>query len=126
MSTTDRSKTLEFTAITVGALAVAASAYFIFMTDGDAFRMTNWVISLAFVVFVAYNFVNVRNLKGAIEELVGKNETLQSELGQTQSSLTQAKGDVEMLKTDLLAAQRSIEEKDLKIKVLEERSTAED
>ena len=122
MSTTDRSKTLEFAAITVGALAVAASAYFIFMTDGDAFRMTNWVISLAFVVFVAYNFVNVRNLKGAIEELVGKNETLQSELGQTQSSLTQAKGDVEMLKTDLLAAQRSIEEKDLKIKSLEEKS----
>ena len=122
MSTTDRSKTLEFAAITVGALAVAASAYFIFMTDGDAFRMTNWVISLAFVVFVAYNFVNVRNLKGAIEELVGKNETLQSELGQTQSSLTQAQGDVEMLKTDLLAAQRSIEEKDLKIKSLEEKS----
>ncbi|CAI8436989.1 MAG: Uncharacterised protein [Cryomorphaceae bacterium] len=126
MSTTDRSKTLEFAAITVGALAVAASAYFIFMTDGDAFRLTNWVISLAFVVFVAYNFVNVRNLKGAIEELVGKNETLQSELGQTQSSLTQAQGDVEMLKTDLLAAQRSIEEKDLKIKVLEEKSSTED
>ncbi|MGB1183919.1 MAG: hypothetical protein ACPG4S_02065 [Schleiferiaceae bacterium] len=125
MSTTDRSKTLEFAAITVGALAVAASAYFIFMTDGDAFRLTNWVISLAFVVFVAYNFVNVRNLKGAIEELVGKNETLQSELGQTQSSLTQAQGDVEMLKTDLLAAQRSIEEKDLKIKVLEEKSSTE-
>jgi|SaaInl0LU_22_DNA_1037365.scaffolds.fasta_scaffold00927_9 uncharacterized ion transporter superfamily protein YfcC len=126
MSTTDRSKTLEFAAITVGALAVAASAYFIFMTDGDAFRLTNWVISLAFVVFVAYNFVNVRNLKGAIEELVGKNETLQSELGQTQSSLSQAQGDVEMLKTDLLAAQRSIEEKDLKIKVLEEKSSTED
>lgn len=126
MSTTDRSKTLEFAAITVGALAVAASAYFIFMTDGDAFRLTNWVISLAFVVFVAYNFVNVRNLKGAIEELVGKNETLQSELGQTQSSLTQAQGDVEMLKTDLLAAQRSIEEKDVKIKALEEKSSTED
>jgi uncharacterized ion transporter superfamily protein YfcC len=126
MSTTDRSKTLEFAAITVGALAVAASAYFIFMTDGDAFRVTNWVISLAFVVFVAYNFVNVRNLKGAIEELVGKNETLQSELGQTQSSLSQAQGDVEMLKTDLLAAQRSREEKDLKIKVLEEKSSTED
>ena len=126
MSTTDRSKTLEFAAITVGALAVAASAYFIFMTDGDAFRMTNWVISLAFVVFVAYNFVNVRNLKGAIEELVGKNEILQSELGQTQSSLSQAQGDVEMLKTDLLAVQRSIEEKNLKIKVLEEKSTTED
>jgi len=126
MSTTDRSKTLEFAAITVGALAVAASAYFIFMTDGDAFRLTNWVISLAFVVFVAYNFVNVRNLKGAIEELVGKNETLQSKLGQTQSSLTQAQGDVEMLKTDLLAAQRSIEEKDVKIKALEEKSSTED
>ena len=126
MSTTDRSKTLEFAAITVGALAVAASVYFIFMTDGDAFRLTNWVISLAFVVFVAYNFVNVRNLKGAIEELVGKKETLQSKLGQTQSSLTQAQDDVEMLKTDLLAAQRSIEEKDVKIKALEEKSSTED
>ena len=126
MSTTDRSKTLEYAAITVGALAVAASAYFIFMTDGDAVRMTNWVISLAFVVFVAYNFVNVRNLKGAIDELTGKNDALRSELADTQSALNKAQGDVEILKTDLLSAQRSIDEKDQKIKVLEERAAQED
>src|SRR6056300_1030013 len=103
MTSTDRSKTLEYAAIVVGAVAVAASAYFIFMTDGDAFRMTNWVISLAFVVFVAYNFVNVRNLKGAISELSDKNDRLKSDLDETQVKLSQAQGDVETLKSDLLS-----------------------
>jgi uncharacterized protein YlxW (UPF0749 family) len=122
MSTTDRSKTLEFAAITVGALAVAASAYFIFMTDGDAFRLTNWVISLAFVVFVAYNFVNVRNLKGAIEELKSSNAALNKELASTNEALGKAQGDVTGLQKDLAKAHQLNEEKDLKIKSLEEKS----
>lgn len=121
MSTASRSKSLEYAAIAVGLLAIIASAYFIFMTDGDAFRMTNWVISLAFVVFVAYNFVNVRNLKGAISELAEKNDRLKDDLGATQAKLTQAQGDVETLKSDLLAAQKDIERKKQRIGDLESR-----
>ena len=51
MSTENRSKPLETAAIIIGVLAIAASAYFIFMTDGAAYRLTNWIISLAFLVF---------------------------------------------------------------------------
>jgi len=36
MSTENRSKPLETAAIIIGVLAIAASAYFIFMTDGAA------------------------------------------------------------------------------------------
>ena len=121
MSTASRSKSLEYAAIAVGLLAIIASAYFIFMTDGDAFRMTNWVISLAFGVFVAYNFVNVRNLKGAISELAEKNDRLKDDLGATQAKLTQAQGDVETLKSDLLSAQKDIERKKQRIGDLESR-----
>lgn len=121
MSLASRSKSLEYAAIAVGLLAIIASAYFIFMTDGDAFRMTNWVISLAFVVFVAYNFVNVRNLKGAISDLVEKNDRLKGDLDDTQAKLTQAQGDVETLKSDLLTAQKEIERKKQRISDLESR-----
>src|SRR6056300_619507 len=122
MTSTDRSKTLEYAAIVVGAVAVAASAYFIFMTEGDAFRMTNWVISLAFVVFVAYNFVNVRNLKGAIEALTEKNEVLRSELGETQTALSRAQSDMELVKSDLVEAQRSIQQKEQHINLLKQQA----
>jgi len=121
MSLASRSKSLEYAAIAVGLLAIIASAYFIFMTDGDAFRMTNWVISLAFVVFVAYNFVNVRNLKGAISELSDKNDRLKSDLDETQVKLSQAQGDVETLKSDLLSAQNEIDRKKERITDLESR-----
>jgi len=123
MTSTDRSKTLEYAAIVVGAVAVAASAYFIFMTEGDAFRMTNWVISLAFVVFVAYNFVNVRNLKGAIDELKTDNVVLNQELAKTKEFLGKAQRDVTSLQKDLAKAHNLNEEKDLKIKRLSEKST---
>lgn len=122
MSTKNPSRAFEYAAITIGALAVAASAYFIFMTDGDAYRMTNWVISFAFVVFVAYNFVNVRNLKGAIEELRSSNAALNKELASTNEALGKAQGDVTGLQKDLAKAHQLNEEKDLKIKSLEEKS----
>ena len=105
MSTANRSKPLETAAIIIGVLAIAASAYFIFMTEGSAYRLTNWIISLAFLVFVAYNFINVRSLKGEVGALSDRNTEVTQELQGTKQSLVEAQADLQTVKSDLISAE---------------------
>ena len=105
MSTANRSKPLETAAIIIGVLAIAASAYFIFMTEGSAYRLTNWIISLAFLVFVAYNFINVRSLKGEVGALSDRNAEVTQELKGTKQSLVEAQADLQTVKADLISAE---------------------
>ena len=105
MSTANRSKQLETAAIVIGVLAIAASAYFIFMTEGSAYRLTNYIISLAFLVFVAYNFINLRSLKGEVGELSDRNAEVTQELQGTKQSLVEAQADLQTVKTDLISAE---------------------
>jgi septal ring factor EnvC (AmiA/AmiB activator) len=98
-------KPLETAAIIIGVLAIAASAYFIFMTEGSAYRLTNWIISLAFLVFVAYNFINVRSLKGEVGELSDRNAEVTQELQGTKQSLVEAQADLQTVKSDLISAE---------------------
>jgi septal ring factor EnvC (AmiA/AmiB activator) len=105
MSTANRSKQLETAAIVIGVLAIAASAYFIFMTEGSAYRLTNYIISLAFLVFVAYNFINVRSLKGEVGELSDRNAEVTQELQGTKQSLVEAQADLQTVKADLISAE---------------------
>ena len=105
MSTANRSKSLETVAIIIGVLAIAASAYFIFMTEGSAYRLTNWIISLAFLVFVAYNFINVRSLKGEVGALSDRNAEVTQELKGTKQLLVEAQADLQTVKADLISAE---------------------
>lgn len=105
MSTANRTKSLETVAIIIGVLAIAASAYFIFMTEGNAYRLTNWIISLAFLVFVAYNFINVRSLKGEVGALSDRNAEVTQELKGTKQSLIEAQADLQTVKADLISAE---------------------
>ena len=105
MSTANRSKQLETAAIVIGVLAIAASAYFIFMTEGSAYRLTNYIISLAFLVFVAYNFINLRSLKGEVGELSDRNAEVTQELQGTKQSLVEAQTDLQTVKADLISAE---------------------
>ena len=105
MSTANRSKQLETAAIVIGVLAIAASAYFIFMTEGSAYRLTNYIISLAFLVFVAYNFINLRSLKGEVGELSDRNAEVTQELQGTKQSLVEAQADLQTEKADLISAE---------------------
>ena len=98
-------KPLETAAIFIGVLAIAASAYFIFMTEGSAYRLTNWIISLAFLVFVAYNFINVRSLKGEVGALSDRNAEVTQELQGTKQSLVEAQADLQTVKSDLISAE---------------------
>jgi F0F1-type ATP synthase membrane subunit b/b' len=105
VSKANRSKPLETAAIIIGVLAIAASAYFIFMTEGSAYRLTNWIISLAFLVFVAYNFINVRSLKGEVGALSDRNAEVTQELQGTKQSLVEAQADLQTVKSDLISAE---------------------
>ena len=105
MSTANRSKQLETAAIVIGVLAIAASAYFIFMTEGSAYRLTNYIISLACLGFVAYNFINVRSLKGEVGELSDRNAEVTQELQGTKQSLVEAQADLQTVKADLISAE---------------------
>ena len=105
MSTANRSKPLETAAIIIGVLAIAASAYFIFMTEGSAYRLTHWIISLAFLVFVAYNVINVRSLKGEVGALSDRNAEVTQELQGTKQSLVEAQADLQTVKSDLISAE---------------------
>tara|TARA_B100000900_G_C20266223_1_gene588082 strand:+ start:201 stop:575 length:375 start_codon:yes stop_codon:yes gene_type:complete len=110
MSTSARSKSVELVAILIGGIAILASVYFLFLAE-DSYNMMNKIISLAFLVFVVYNFLNMRGLKGEIGVLTDKNSELSGNLSNTKSELVQAQADLETLKTDLVTAQQENEKR---------------
>ena len=116
MSASNTTKPLELAAIGIGVLAIGAAVYFEFLTESlDSVQLTNWVISLAFLVFVANNFVHSRNLRKEIgtlnaqnDELNQQNSELQSDLAASQqklsaseSSLKKVQGEVKKLQEEL-------------------------
>ena len=109
-SSSARSKSVELVAILIGGIAILASVYFLFLAE-DSYNMTNKVISLAFLVFVVYNFLNMRGLKEEIGALTDKNTELSGNLASTKSELLQAQADLETVKTDLVTAQQENEKR---------------
>ena len=126
MSTANRSKPLETAAIIIGVLAIAASAYFIFMTEGSAYRLTNWIISLAFLVFVAYNFINVRSLKGEVGALSDRNAEVTQELQGTKQSLVEAQADLQTVKSDLISAEEEAAAREKEVARLRKKLESEE
>ena len=125
LSTANRSKQLETAAIVIGVLAIAASAYFIFMTEGSAYRLTNYIISLAFLVFVAYNFINVRSLKGEVGELSDRNAEVTQELQGTKQSLVEAQADLQTVKADLISAEEEATAREKEVERLRKKLESE-
>jgi len=107
----------------VGIGAIVASGYFIFASDDNASDIANKVISLAFLVFVVYNFLVGRSMKEDIQNLAKQNEDLSSDLQEASDKLEQAQFDVNDLKDDLLKTQKTLAEKE---KEIEELNTQED
>jgi len=114
---------IEIGALVVGIGAIVASGYFIFASDENASDIANKVISLAFLVFVVYNFLVGRSMKEDIQNLAKQNEDLSSDLQEASDKLEQAQYDVNDLKDDLLKTQKTLAEKE---KEIEELNTQED
>ena len=121
MSSTARSKSVELAAILIGGIAVLASVYFLFLTEDNSFDITNKILSLAFLVFVVYNFLNMRGLKGEIENLTEQNATLMEKLTKTKGALKQTQADLETVKSDLVVAQTENEKRKAEVDTLKRK-----
>jgi exosortase/archaeosortase len=126
MSSTARSKSVELAAILIGGIAVLASVYFLFLTEDNSYDITNKIISLAFLVFVVYNFLNMRGLKGEIENLTEQNATLMEKLTKTKGALKQTQADLETVKSDLVVAQTENEKRKAEVDTLKAALSAKD
>jgi chromosome segregation ATPase len=54
---------------------------------------------------VAYNFINVRSLKGEVGALSDRNAEVTQELQGTKQSLVEAQADLQTVKSDLISAE---------------------
>ena len=126
MSSTARSKSVELAAILIGGIAVLASVYFLFLTEDNSYDITNKIISLAFLVFVVYNFLNMRGLKGEIENLTEQNATLMEKLTKTKGALKQTQADLETVKSDLVVAQTENEKRKAEVDTLKAALSAKE
>jgi vacuolar-type H+-ATPase subunit I/STV1 len=54
---------------------------------------------------VAYNFINLRSLKGEVGELSDRNAEVTQELQGTKQSLVEAQADLQTVKADLISAE---------------------
>src|SRR5210317_711336 len=126
MSSTARSKSVELAAIPIGGIAVLASVYFLFLTEDNSYDITNKIISLAFLVFVVYNFLNMRGLKGEIENLTEQNATLMEKLTKTKGALKQTQADLETVKSDLVVAQTENEKRKAEVDTLKAALSAKE
>lgn len=114
---------IEIGALVVGIGAIVASGYFIFGSNENSSEIANKVISLAFLVFVVYNFLVGRSMKEDIQSLAKQNGDLSSDLQEAANKLEQAQYDVNNLKDDLLKTQKTLAEKE---KEIEDLNTQED
>jgi len=57
------SVSLEWAAMFIGVVVVSVSAYLIFGTDWNAYRVANVLIGIAFITFITYSFTNASSLK---------------------------------------------------------------
>ena len=54
---------LEWAAMFIGVTIVSVSAYLIFGTDWNAYRVANVLMAIAFITFITYSFTNSGALK---------------------------------------------------------------
>lgn len=96
---------LETASIVVGAIATLLGFYFIFITSSNEYRLTNIIIAVAFLVFVAYNFYVGLNSKGIRRQL----EDSIFECNQLKDSLENAKRELNGVKNQLELAESELE-----------------
>ena len=91
-------------------LATLASAYFVSLTESSLYRLTNWVISAAFFVYVVNSFINIRYLKTEVRSFTEQKNGVTSDLKKTKKSLPEIKVNVEVAKADFIDALNRLKE----------------
>ena len=119
---------LEWLAMFTGIVTVIVSTYLIFGTEWNAYRVTNVVLAIAFLIFVTYAFTNSKNLKSNLSTSKAKAKAIFAELEKTKTQLADTelelreKGHViDQMKIDMASMEGTIGTLELKILELEDQ-----
>jgi len=98
---------LEWAAMLVGVVVIFVTAYIIFGTEWNVYRVANVLLGVAFIVFITYAYINANNLK---KELKGsqsdalafskENENLRSTIVDIELTLEKTKNDNSRLESE--------------------------
>jgi len=121
-----KSISLEWLAMFTGIVTVIVSTYLIFGTEWNAYRVTNVVLGVAFLIFVTYAFTNSKGLKSNLSTTKAKAKALFAELEKTKTQLAETelelreKGHViDQMKIDVASMEGTIGSLESKIIELE-------
>jgi len=123
-----KSISLEWLAMFTGIVTVIVSTYLIFGTEWNAYRVTNVVLVVAFLIFVTYAFTNSKGLKSNLSTTKAKAKALFAELEKTKTQLAETelelreKGHViDQMKIDVASMEGTIGSLESKIIELEDQ-----
>ena len=111
------SVSLEWAAMFIGVVVVSVSAYLIFGTDWNAYRVANVIIGIAFITFITYSFTNASSLKRdlndksqALHERALENEKLKTAAAELNLVNEKYKIEVEKLESTIAQQAENIEQ----------------
>ena len=111
------SVSLEWAAMFIGVVVVSVSAYLIFGTDWNAYRVANVLIGIAFITFITYSFTNASALKRdlndksqALHERALENEKLKTAAAELNLVNEKYKIEVEKLESTIAQQAENIEQ----------------
>ena len=111
------SVSLEWAAMFIGVVVVSVSAYLIFGTDWNAYRVANVLIGIAFITFITYSFTNASSLKRdlndksqALHERALENEKLKTAAAELNLVNEKYKIEVEKLESTIAQQAENIEQ----------------
>lgn len=117
---------LEWAAMLVGVVVVFTTAYIIFGTEWNVYRVVNVLLGVSFIVFVTYSAVNARNLQNSLRHTSTQLDTLQKENKNLQSALADAESDSEKLKINIINLTAENDRVNAKIEILEDKLSKEE
>ena len=98
---------LEWAAMLVGVVVIFVTAYVIFGTEWNVYRVVNVLLGVAFIVFITYAYTNASNLKKALKgfesdalAMSKENESLRSAIGDIELTLEKIKNDNSRLESE--------------------------
>ena len=133
MSYFDESKdseniSLEWLAMITGIITVIVTTYLIFGTDWNAYKSTNIVLGVAFVIFVTYAFMHSKKLKSSISMSKAKERALFAEieksnikLAETDLELREKEFTIDEMRSEAGSMISTIDGLELKIEELEDK-----
>lgn len=117
---------LEWAAMLVGVVVVFTTAYIIFGTEWNVYRVVNVLLGVTFIVFVTYSAVNARNLQNSLRDTSTQLDILQKENKNLQSALADAESDSEKLKINISALTAENDRLNTEIEILEDKLSKEE